>query len=346
MVDLDTVDRLLGAWAGCPSWRIADMAIRKSIHATWLSSAVARGMPVSDQAHAYLQRQQRRAAQLRAIGADLVAAHGVTLLKGHQIAVHYPAPLVRQSGDIDLVAPDQESLWRCALDLADRYGAVVHGVSVLDSPQSVHIGVTMKWPAEEPHLDKPMSADIITCAFAGEFRRVPVRAQPPADADLCGLFAVTEERFQHRFRIKDMLDLLVLAEVLERRLATELTGTVCALADQLALAPELRQLITKTDAWVPVSPRWRQTAEALRPLAEQEKARRRPGRAGVHRLRMGFPLTDDASTELDLTIHRRDDGDIVTTPMGTCLLLDQAVLTEDTLAGAVDYARSLATVTR
>jgi hypothetical protein len=51
-VDLDTVDRLLGMPAGYPSWRIADRAIRKGILATWLSSAIARDIEISDGAHA------------------------------------------------------------------------------------------------------------------------------------------------------------------------------------------------------------------------------------------------------------------------------------------------------
>jgi hypothetical protein len=343
MVDLDTVDRLLGAPPGYPSWRIADMAIRKGILATWLSSAVARGIEISDGARAYLQRNQRRVADLHLIGEEMARTRGVAVLKGPRIAAYLPAPLLRQSGDVDLVAPDQESLWRSALDLSSRYSAVPHGISVLDGPGGIHIGVTMKWPAEEPHLDKPMSADITTCAFAGDLRGVPVRVAPVPQDDLCGLFAVAEERFQHKFRVKDMLDLLALAEVLEQRLADRLPETICEHAARLALAPELRQLIAKTNEWVSISERWQDTLEALRPLAQQEKALRRPDRPGMHRLRFGFPLNADTSADLAVSIHRRNDGDIATTPLGTCLLLDRPVLSEDMLTDAAGYARSLAT---
>jgi hypothetical protein len=58
--------------AGYPSWRIADRAIRKGILATWLSSAIARDIEISDGAHAYLRRTRRRVAQLYAIGEDVV----------------------------------------------------------------------------------------------------------------------------------------------------------------------------------------------------------------------------------------------------------------------------------
>jgi hypothetical protein len=343
VVDLDVVDRLLGAPLEYPPWRVADMAIRKEIHASWLSSMEARGFELGANARAHLQRYRRRVETLRRIGTDMADAYGATILKGEQVARYFPAPLHRQSNDVDLVVTDEESVWRCALALAERHGAVPHGVSVLEAGDSTHLGVTMKWPAEEPFLDKPMSADITTCAFAGDLRGVPIRVEPVAEDDLCGLFAVVEERFQHRFRLKDMLDLLILADVLERRLGDGLVETLCEHARRLMLAPELRQLITRTNEWVPLSERWQESIAALRPLARAEKALRRPDRPGMHRLRLGFPVSPHVSGDLSLTIHRRATGDMIITPLGTCLLLDGPVLDEVTLSEAVDFARTLAT---
>lgn len=341
MIGLDVVDRLLGVPPE-PWWQLADQAQRARILATWLSSLVARDIPISGAAEAYLDRHRRRVAELHRVGADLADRHAVTVIKGPRIARYLPPPLVRQSGDVDLVAPDESSLWRCVLDLRDRLGAVPQGVSVLDSPAGLHIGVAMKWAAEEPFLDKPMGADVTTCAFSGDFKGVPIRVEPLADDDLCGLFAVAEERFQRKYRIKDLLDLLVLAEALEDRLGDGLAEVVCAHAVDLALAPELRQLIGKTNTWVPVSERWQDVLEALRPLAQEERARRRPDREGMHRLRFGYLLDTRASADLAVTVRRREDGDVATTPVGTCLLTDRLVLREDVLAEAVDYARSLA----
>jgi hypothetical protein len=343
-VDPDTVDRLLAGPTGQPTWRVADRAIRAGILATWLSSAVARGIEISDAAREYLDRQRRRVASLSAIGAELAGEYGVTVLKGPRIARYLPAPLLRQSGDVDLVAPDQRSLWACARHLVDRHHAVPQGVSVLDSGDGVHVGVALKWPAEEPHLDKPMGADITTFAFTGDLRGVPLRVAPPDEDDLCGLFAVAEERFQRRFRVKDLLDALALADALEARLGDRLVDVVCARAESLALAPELRQLLRKADEWVPGTPRWRGLIEALRPLAAREKARRRPDRPGLYRLRFGFPLDDRPGPEAEVLIHHREQGDVASTPLGTCLLVERPVLTEDTVAEAVDYARSLVAV--
>jgi hypothetical protein len=340
MIGLDVVDRLLGVPPE-PLWRMAEQANRSRILVTWLSSAVARGLPVSERARAHLDRHGRRVAELHRLGAELAQRHGLAVIKGQRIAQYVPPPLIRQSGDVDLVAGDQESLWRCVLDLGERFGAVPQGVSVLDSPAGVHIGVAMKWPAEEPYLDKPMGADITTCAFSGDLKGVPVRVAPLAEDDLCGLFAVAEERFQRSYRIKDLLDLLVLAEVLEDRLGDRLSDVVCSHAQDLALAPELRQLIGKTNEWVPMSERWQEVLAALRPLARQERALRGPDRPGLYRLRFGHLLDTRPSANLAVEIIPREGGDVATTPVGTCLLVDRLVLREDVVAEAIDYARSL-----
>jgi hypothetical protein len=340
-VDLDVVDRLLGVPPTYPMWRAADMANRAGILATWLSAAVARDLPITDAAHAHLTRARDRVATLRGIGSDMAAAHKVTVIKGPKIAAHYPAQLLRQSGDVDLVAPDEASLWSCATDLVDRLGAQAQGVSILDGPDGVHIGVFLKWPAGEPQLDKPMGADITTCAFSGDLRSVPVRVAMPDDEDLCSLFAVAEERFQRPYRIKDLLDFLVLAGVLEARLGDQMVDAVCDDAERLALAPELRQLLGRVDGWIELSPRWRAVRAVLKVLAKAEKAQRKPGRDGMYRLRYGYPLDDRRAAEPGVRIVARDGFDVATTPVGTCLLVTDRVIDEDVRADALAFARSL-----
>src|SRR5262245_31717237 len=110
MVDLDIVERLLGVPPGYPPWRVADMASRARILATWLSSAEARGVPLGEGAQAYLGRMRRRVAQLHAIGEEMSGTHRISLIKGGRIAKFLPPGLVRQSGDVDLVAGDEEAL--------------------------------------------------------------------------------------------------------------------------------------------------------------------------------------------------------------------------------------------
>jgi hypothetical protein len=283
---------------------------------------------------------------LHALGAQLSAEHGLTVIKGERIARRLPAPLLRQSGDVDLVAPDEAALWRCVLDLRGRYAAVVQGVSVIDRDgRPPHIMVAVKWAAPEPLLDKPMGVDVTTFAYGGDFRAVPLRANLPGDEDLAGLLAVAEERFQRKFRVKDHLDLLTLAPVLERRYGDDLATVVGAAATQWALAPELRRLIAGTHQWVPVSPVWQRTLNALRRPAREEQARRRPGRAGVHRLRFGYPLDEHAVAGDAVRIHARDGGDIAETPVGRCLLTDRLVVDEEQLSAAIEDLRSPAAAT-
>lgn len=204
-----------------------------------------------------------------------------------------------------------------------------------------HLCVVMKWPAEEPYLDKPMGADISTCAFAGDMKKVPCRVIPPEEDDLCGIFSVAEERFQRKFRTKDLLDFLVLAELAEERLGDTLTDVVCETADGLALAPELHALIKKTSRHIAISDRWMKTLADLDTFAKVEKNRRLLDRPEVLRLRFGLPLDSVSNGESGIRIFRRDAGDIATTPIGSCLLVDNPVLDEEDVVKAIDYAETL-----
>jgi hypothetical protein len=290
-----------------------------------------------------LERERRRAANLHRLAEEMAAAHRVRVIKGVRIAAHLPAGILRQSGDVDLVAADEAAMWSCVRDLMARFDAVPQGVSMMRGVDAddIQYGVALKWPAEEPHLDKPMGADVTTCAFAGDFQGVPIRVDPPDDDDVCSVFAVAEERFQRSYRLKDLLDMAVLAGVLEGRFGDDLLEIMPGMAESLCLAPELATLLRRVDEWLPLSPLWRKIAEALRPLARSEKATRRAGRAGMHRLYFGMPLDDAPSPSDRARLVARDAGDILLTPIGACLLVTSPVLDADELAGAVAFARAL-----
>lgn len=332
-----TVEELLGVPPGYPPWRVADMARRARALPTWLSTAEARGIPLPQAAQDLLGRERRRVATLHAIAEEMAARHRVTVLKGVRIAVHLPEGMLRQSGDADLVAADEEALWMCVQELMERYDAVPQGISVMRGTQT-HYGVALKWAAEEPFLDKPMGADVTTCAFAGNFAGVPIRAAPPDDDDLCSVFAVAEERFQRKYRLKDRLDLLALAQVTEDRFGDELLTLIPRYANELHLAPELVQLIAKADDWVPVSPLWHAVKAALEPIAKDEKAARKSGRRPMHRLEFGLPISDDR-TEGAAERIERTGGDILRTPIGTCLMVDSPVVDAERYAAAERFVR-------
>jgi hypothetical protein len=342
MPGLDVVESLLGLPPGVPRWRIADAANRARILPTWLSSVVARGGPLTPDAAAYLERVRARVKALHAVGRELRDAHGVTVIKGEQIAARFPEGLLRDSGDADIVAADQSTVWRCVLDLRERYGAVAQSISFLRTDEVTHLVVAMKWPAPEPFLDKPMGADIATCAFCGTGDgSVPIRAVPPPDVDLCSLFAVAEERFQRRFSRKDMLDLVVIAESLSERFGPALPELVLDTAGRLCLAPELRRLILKTSAWVELPPGWRELADRLEPFAAREKAARKSGDRKPPEWLYGLPLDTVASQETEIRVHRFALGEIARTPIGTCLLLAEPELSEELYEAAMAEARTL-----
>jgi len=367
VVDVHTIEALLGVPPGYPPWRVADIARRKRILATWLSAMAAGGHPLPPAAAEHLARARRRTAELHEVGRRLAAEPGVTVIKGARIAAHLPPGLLRESGDVDLVAAGQAALWRCVALLRERHGAVPQTVSVLRAPGGgMHVGVALKWPAEEPYLDKPLGADVTTCAFAGDFRGVPVRAEPPADPDLCSLFAVAEERFQRPFRARDLLDLAVLAEVLATRLGEQLVDVVAGHAARLCLAPELRALTRKAAGWVELPAGWAELAEALAPIATAERASRHPDRPGMHSLRFGLPLDgppldgppldrqpldrqpldgqsrDGQPVARDtLTIREFDGGELALTPVGPCLLVASRTVPQELYEKAVTAAGPL-----
>src|SRR5262245_48796922 len=176
-ISMTTVEQLLGVPPGYPPWRVADMARRARALPTWLSTAEARGIALTPASQDLLDRERRRVAELHRIAEDMAAAHRVTVLKGVRIAAHLPTGMLRQSGDVDLSAADEEAMWACVLDLMQRYNAVPQGVSVMRPPTEdgqIHFGVMVKWPAEEPYADKPMGADVTTCAFSGDFDGVQI----------------------------------------------------------------------------------------------------------------------------------------------------------------------------
>ena len=339
MADLTVVESLLGVPPGYPRWRVADMANRAGLLPTWLSSVVAGGGSISDQAAEHLARVRRRVDALHATGERLARDHDVEVIKGARIAARMPEGLLRVSGDTDVVAPDQAALWSCVLDLRERFGAVPQGVNVLQTGEELHVVVALKWPAEEPELDKPMGADVATCAFCGNTADVPVRAGLPEDDDVRSLFAVAEERFQRRFKRKDMLDLVVLAEVLDARFGDRLPALVADTARELNLAPELLKLHRGTTRWVDLPDGWDDVEAALVPVAAEEKRRRKSGTTAVPRLRFGFPLDDVPSAERGVELHEFGDTHLMTTPIGTCLLVDDPDIPEDLHRAAVERVR-------
>jgi hypothetical protein len=335
------ITSFLGAPPGLVDWRVAHLASRKRILAGWLSEVEAAGGTLDAGAAAYLARVRRRVRALHSLGAELAATYDVTVIKGQAIARHLPPGVLRQSGDVDLVAHDEHALWQVVLDLRERCGAVLGGLSVLRAGEDRQLGVWLKWPAEEPLLDKPMGADVTTCTFAGDLKTVPVRTVPTAEEDLLNLFAVAEERFQQKYRVKDLVDLSVLVPVLVRTYGDDLADVVACWAEQLCLAPELLRLSRKVHDWRDLPGEWLLVMDRLVEPAARERALRRAGGRTIHTARYGLALDDEPAEETLLSIHSTSDGELATTPAGTFLLVDSDTVDQDTYERALRAATHL-----
>jgi hypothetical protein len=346
MLDLTSVDRVLGAVPGEPSWVTAHRASRQRLLPTWLSAIRARGEHLTPEANAFLSRVERRLDGLRRAG-DLAVQHGeVTMIKGPRIAQHFPAGVLRNSGDADLVASDEAALWRAARLVRDAYGAVAQSLAFLrvrgeGVDASPHIVLALKWAAEEPYLDKPMGVDIATCAFSGDFKRVPVRTRLPDDALVRELFTIAEERFQRRFTAKDMFDALVLCEALSRR-DSDLPSTVEQVAGEavdLWLLPQLAGLLKRLKRWVELPLAGSLILRRLAPHVEAEKARRPKFIATPH---FAYPLIDIDNDTLNVTKYISVRGqDFARTPIGVFLLVNDMSMEQEELERAERSARAL-----
>lgn len=336
-------DSFLGAPSDMADWRVAELAHRKGVLATWLSEIEMSGGSLDPGPADYLSRAWRRVQVLHSLGADLAEMHDATLIKGSMIARHMPLGVLRQSGDVGLVTRDEETLWRVVFDIQLRCEAIVRGLSVLRGGDGDrHIGVWLKWPAEEPLLDKPMGAVVSTCAFTGDLKQVGVRIAEIEDPDLLSLFAVAEERFQRKFRVGDLIDLAVLVPALVATYGDGLADAVTSWAAKLCLAPELLQLSLLVAEWWALPAEWSPVLDELAQLSTVENEARRGGGRVLHHARYGVALDEVSSASgMRLTVHTMPDCELATTPVGTFLLVDSAAINEDTFQHGLVAARNL-----
>jgi len=342
-VDFDIIEQLLGSPPDAPLWQVAAAANRKKVLASWLSTVVARDIPIPAGAREYLERVRRRVATLHEVGAQVRDRTGVTVIKGERIARHLPPWLLRNSGDADLVADDERMLWRAVTEVRDTYGAIAQSVSILRTATEQHFVIAMKWPAEEPLLDKPLGADVATCAFCGDVAAgAPPRTAMSDDEDIRGLHTVAEERFQRKFSVKDLLDFLVLSRRLDQRLDQALADRIVAETVELRRAPELLNLIAKTGSWVELGRHWAGIEQELASAASAEKASRAARTEELPSVYYGYPLDSTPVAGEVAEFHRVDGLSFAATPIGTCLLLSGEELTVAELERAQQVAASLA----
>ncbi|MCC8251533.1 nucleotidyltransferase family protein [Saccharothrix luteola] len=341
---IDLFSRVLGADEDEPP----DKLVRTARSQSWalpalLLSAYARdGRPLGSGSADELRRAKNRKQNYAALAAAL-AGTSARIVKGPSLARHYPEPLVRPVGDLDVVVPDEAELWRVVRTVLDNAPVETIDVSVFGYPEA-HLLVQLEWPGEDPMLDVENAVEVCTAGFTGAQGPVRVRAELPAQPVVTDLLALAEERFQRGFKAKDVIDIAVLGQVAFS------PADVVAAAERWQLAPELLELLDLAGDLVDLG-LLGQTRQPLRAAAERELDRREnwsaptipPGAdamttALVEGRSVGGLLLRETRRDTDpetTRLRRFGTSALLATPVGDYLLVDHPVVTPEQHADAL-----------
>ncbi|MFJ5269776.1 hypothetical protein [Streptomyces sp. NPDC088358] len=342
-LDLNLLHRLLDVPEHEEAYRLVRRAQQTSgtLAQLVVSLAVGEGTEPGSGSRDLLERARSRAARYADLRATLADCPGIRTVKGPSLAGHYPAGVRRPVGDLDLVAPDEERLWRAAVTLCSLGGEPAE-LSLFVAAGRLHVMLAVLWPSPDPLMEEEIRVELCTAAFSGDFAAVPVRPELPARQVLADLLSVAEERFQRAFHAKDAVDLLMLLD----SGSLEPTG-VAEAAAACRLAPELVELLDLLSTAVE-HPGAEPLRRALTVPAAAETARRaavprpphEPGRSVTARLEAGqpvwgMPLTRASRPGDKCVLDHRDDLTLARTPVGDFLLVAGELVDPDLHAAAL-----------
>jgi hypothetical protein len=298
------------------------------------------GLPLGPGSADELRRARGRVATYRRIS-GICRDLGARTVKGPSLAALYPDDLVRSSNDLDLVVPDESTLWTVVARVLELCPATDSSVTVIEGP-APHLLVTLYWQAEDVFLDSEMRVEVTTFAYLGDVDSgVPLRPALPADQVAADLMALAEERFQRSFHAKDMFDIALLLATVP---AAEVESLLAVARDYL-LAPEIAELLCKACAHLTVPDAVERLLPRFEDLARAERARRaaapRPPEGWLddrHRTPVyGFQL-GPLRAEPGLATSRRLDfaeGSVLRTAIGDFLLVPDTSVQLDLYEQAV-----------
>ncbi|MFI8237183.1 hypothetical protein ACIF83_07960 [Streptomyces sp. NPDC085866] len=345
-LDLGLLHRLLGVPEHEGTYRLVRRAQQTSgtLAQLVVSLAVAEGAEAGSGSRDLLARAASRAARYAGLRTALASCPGVRTVKGPSLATHYPPGVRRPVGDLDLVASDEEQLWRAVGTLCSLGGEPAE-LSLFTAGGRLHVMIAVLWPSPDALLEEEIRVELCTAAFCGDFAAVPVRPDLPVEQYLADLLSVAEERFQREFHAKDAVDLLMLLDS-----SAWAPAAVAQAAADYRLAPELLELVgLLSDAVAhPGAGRLRQ---ALAAAAAQESARRaaasrpvpQPDRLVAARVEAGqpvwgMPLTRTARPGERCVLEHRPELSLARTPVGDFLLVADELVDPDAYAAALAAA--------
>lgn len=218
---------------------------------------------------------------------------GCRTVKGLEVADLYPAGLVRNMTDIDVIAPSESAQW-------DIVSLLMQDGWTLDTGTAFSAGGELRMLISVflPHEDRyqaPFSAEIGTVYTLGNLAGIPpvVSLPPPWQAPaIKNMLMLLNERYEQPFRARDLIDSALLYEQLR---GADLDRFHEAVA-QLRLAVEYRELagLVHAAGLATFSPlpggRWAVASARTRRFARQAGFMRRPLRGAARTLQRRLML--------------------------------------------------------
>lgn len=186
-----------------------------------------------------LDVQRRRVQRYRQVAADLaVAEPSIVAVKGLEVADHYPPGWVRYMNDLDYIT-DEPVLWRVVGALVETGWEVDTGTFSLVDGQ-LQIMVSLRQQHEDPY-SLPYGVEVLNYVALGDLAGVPALRALPAECrvpTVKNLLMLLFERFEQRYRARDVVDAAVLCDAASADHRVALHRTV----HRLGLWPEYAEL--------------------------------------------------------------------------------------------------------
>jgi hypothetical protein len=173
------------------------------------------------------------------IGGIRAKVPGLTLIKGLEVADLYPAGLVRNMTDIDVVAPSESAQWDI-VDILLQQGWELDTGSAISIDGELRIMISMILPHEDRY-QPAYSAEIGTAYTLGNLAGIPPVLSLPAPWQvpaIKNMLMLLNERYEQPFRAKDLIDFALLHEQLD----DADVGTLHQAVTELCLAVEYSEL--------------------------------------------------------------------------------------------------------
>ncbi len=192
--------------------RRSEPGLAVTLFSAWEAAGEGLSLALHAEVEAVRQRMAFYQSVVERIGAKVP---DLTLIKGLEVAALYPAGVVRNMTDIDVIAPSESAQWD-VVALLMQDGWALESASAVSLDGELHLMVGMGLPHEDRY-QAAYTAEIGTVYTLGNLAGIPPvvslppRWQTPAVKNMLMLL---NERYEQPFRAKDLIDSVLLHEQL------------------------------------------------------------------------------------------------------------------------------------